>query len=161
MVGKVTTSRSAVGGEDVWCKERNVQHQEGSICSTRRRLCSAKRECTVSEALHLQWEDRVSGLRRKFALSTISHLQFEGRKCAVLLLSHLQHKDKVVQCEERVCGTTTATSAVAAQGLWHGESLHYKESHICSARRRNVLYQEGCIYSTRRGLCSVRRKCKL
>ena len=138
-----------------------MQYQEGSICSMRRRLCSAKRECTVSEALHLQWEDRVSDLRRKFALSTISHLQFEGRKCAVQLLSHLQHKDKVVQCEEQVCGTTTATSAVAAQGLWHGESLHYKESHICSGRRRNVLYQEGCIYSTGRGLCSVRRKCKL
>ena len=39
----------------------------------------------------------MCGLRKKFALSTISHLQFEGRKCAVPLLSHLQHKKKVVQ----------------------------------------------------------------
>ena len=60
----------------------------------------------------------MSGLRRKFALSTISHLQVEWRKCAVLLLSHLQHKDKVVQCEEKLCSTRIATSVVAAQGLW-------------------------------------------
>ena len=53
-VYNITTSRSAVGGEGVSCKERNVQYEEGSICSTRRRLCSAKRECTVSEVLHLQ-----------------------------------------------------------------------------------------------------------
>ena len=97
----------------------------------------------------------MSGLRRKFALSTISHLQFEGRKCAVPLLSHLQHKDKVVQCEEKLCSTRIATLAVAAQVMWCGESLHYKECHICSARRKNILYQEGCIYSARRGRCSV------
>ena len=29
--------------------ERSMQHQEGCICSTRRRLCSVK--CTVSESL--------------------------------------------------------------------------------------------------------------
>ena len=52
----------------------------------------------------------MCGLRRKFALSTISHLQFEGRKCAVPLLSHLQHKDKAVQCEEKLCSTRIATS---------------------------------------------------
>ena len=63
----------------------------------------------------------MCGLRRKFALSTISHLQFEGRKCAVPLLSHLQHKDKFVQCEEKVCSTRIAASVVAAQGVWHGE----------------------------------------
>ena len=60
-------------------------------------------------------------LRRKFALSTISHLQLEGRKCAIPLLSNLQHKDKFVQCEEKVCSTKVATSAVAAQGVWRGE----------------------------------------
>ena len=103
----------------------------------------------------------MCGLKRKFALSTISHLQFEGEKCAVPLLSHLQHKNQAVQCEEKVCSTRIATSAVAAQGLWCGESLYYKECHISSARRKNILYQEGCIYSTKRGLCSVRRKCKL
>ena len=27
-------------------------------------------------------------------------------------------------------------TTVAAQDVWHGESLHYKESHICSARRK-------------------------
>ena len=63
----------------------------------------------------------MCGLRRKFALSTISHLQVEGRKCAVPLLSHLQHKDKVVQHEEKLCSTRIATSAVAAQDVWHGE----------------------------------------
>ena len=94
----------------------------------------------------------MSGLRRKFALSTISHLQFEGRKYAVPLLSHLQHKDKVVQCEEKLCSTRIATSAVAAQVMWCGESLHYKECHICSARRKifcirrvaSTVQGEGC-----------------
>ena len=75
----------------------------------------------------------MSGLRRKFALSTISHLQFEGRKYAVPLLSHLQHKDKVVQCEDKLCSTRIATSAVAAQVMWCGESLHYK--NVTSAVR--------------------------
>ena len=78
----------------------------------------------------------MSGLRRKFALSAISHLQFEGRKCAVPLWSHLQHKEKVVQCEEKLCSTKIATSAVAAQVMQCGESLHYKECHICNARRK-------------------------
>ena len=78
----------------------------------------------------------MCGPRRKLALSTISHLQVEGRKCGVPLLSHLQHKDKVVQHEEKLCSTRIATSAVAAQDVWHGESLHYKESHICSAGRK-------------------------
>ena len=59
----------------------------------------------------------MCGLRRKFALSTISHLQLEGRKCVVPLLSHLQQEDKVVQCEEKVFSTRIATLAVAAQGL--------------------------------------------
>ena len=53
-VYNITTSGSKVGRKGVWCKERNVQYQEGRICSTRRRLCSTKRECTVSEVLHLQ-----------------------------------------------------------------------------------------------------------
>ena len=100
------------------------------------------------------------GLRRKFSLSTISHLQFEWRKCAVPLLSHLQHKYKVVQCEEKVCSTRIATSAVTAQGLWCGKVCIIKNSHL-QCEEKNVLYKEGCIYSTRRGLCSVRRKCKL
>ena len=94
----------------------------------------------------------MSGLRRKFALSTISHLQFEWRKCAVPLLSHLQHKDKVVQCEEKVCGTTTATSAVAAQGLWHGEVCIIKNltsavrggKMLCIRRVDSTLQGEGC-----------------
>ena len=91
----------------------------------------------------------MCGLRRKFALSTISHLQFEWRKCAVPLLSHLQHKDKVVQCEEKVCSTRIATLAVAAQGVWHGERLHYKGSHICSARR--IMFCIRMVASTVRG----------
>ena len=94
----------------------------------------------------------MTGLRRKFALSTISHLQFEGRKCAVPLLSHLQHKDKVVQREEKLCSTRIATSAVAAQVMWCGKIMHYKECHICSARRKifynsrvaSTVQGEGC-----------------
>ena len=59
----------------------------------------------------------MCGLRRKFALSTISHLQFEARKCAVPLLSHLQHKDKVVQCEEKVCSSSTGCVAWGKSAL--------------------------------------------
>ena len=46
-----------------------MQYLEGHIGSTRRRLCSVMSECTVSEGLHLQKEDRVCGVRRKSALS--------------------------------------------------------------------------------------------
>ena len=46
-----------------------MQYLEGHIGSMRRRLCSVMSECTVSEGLHLQKEDRVGGVRRKSALS--------------------------------------------------------------------------------------------
>ena len=44
--------------------ERSMQHQEGCICSTRRRLCSVK--CTVSESLICS---RKTGWRRKYVVS--------------------------------------------------------------------------------------------
>ena len=46
---------SVVGGQSVWCEEKvciirmseSVQYQESHICSTRGRLCSMRRKCTV------------------------------------------------------------------------------------------------------------------
>ena len=58
-VYSVRWATPAVGGQSVLCEEkvfsiRNVQYQEGRICSTKRKLCSARRECPISEGLHLQ-----------------------------------------------------------------------------------------------------------
>ena len=61
-------------------------------------LCSVRRECTISEGLHLQFEDSVRFLIRKSALSRMSHLHYEERKCAAPGGSHLQYEQKVVQC---------------------------------------------------------------
>ena len=44
--------------------ERSMQHQEGCICNTRRRLCSVK--CTISESLICI---RKTGWRGKSAVS--------------------------------------------------------------------------------------------
>ena len=77
-----------------------MHYQEGRICSMSRRLCSVRRECTILEGLHLQWEDRVCCVIRKSALSGMSQFHYEERKCAG---SHRQYKQKLVQCEERVC----------------------------------------------------------
>ena len=70
-----------------------MQYEEGCICSTRRRLCSAKRECTVF-CRSASSPVGGQGVWSKKKVCIIN----EGRKCAVPLLSHLQHKDKVVQC---------------------------------------------------------------
>ena len=52
------------------------------------------------------------GLKRKSAVSGISHLQYKKKRCAVPRLSHLQYEEKVdwcedkaVQCEESVIST--------------------------------------------------------
>ena len=66
-----------------------MQYPEGRICSTRLRLCSVRRKCTVSEGLHLQPDNRVCCCRRKSAVSGISHLQYTKRKCAVPGAWHL------------------------------------------------------------------------
>ena len=50
------------------------------------------------EGLHLQFEDRVPFLIRKSAISRMSHLHYEERKCAAPGGSHLQYEQKVVQC---------------------------------------------------------------
>ena len=42
-----------------------MQYQEGRICITRRTLYSVKRECTMSQLLDLQEEERVFGVRRE------------------------------------------------------------------------------------------------
>ena len=59
--------KSAVSGmSHLQYDERSMQHQEGCICSTRRRLCSVK--CTVSESLicrqgvWLEKKSAVSGM---------------------------------------------------------------------------------------------------
>ena len=82
----------------------------------------------------------MCGVRRKFSLSTYHICSSRGESA--------QHQNCYI--------SSSSTGFV----VW--ESLHYKECHICSARRKNVLYQEGCVCSTKRvWLCGVRRKCKL
>ena len=36
-------------------RSKSVQCQEGRMCKKWRRLCSVRKEFTVSEELHLQW----------------------------------------------------------------------------------------------------------
>ena len=79
-----------------------MQYQDCHICSTRRRLHSVRKNCTVSEGPHLQYEDRVCGVKRSSALSGKLQQRYEEKKCAVLGGSHLQYIEKVVQHEERV-----------------------------------------------------------
>ena len=59
--------KSAVSGmSHLQYDERIMQHQQGCICSTRRRLCSVK--CTVSENLICSRKTGC-GWRRKSAVS--------------------------------------------------------------------------------------------
>ena len=46
----------------------SVQYQEGHICSTERKLCSVRKECTVSGGLQLLQDDKVCGVKRKSSL---------------------------------------------------------------------------------------------
>ena len=41
------------------------------------------------------------------------------------------------------------------------KSLQYQECYTCSTSRKSVHYQEGCISSMRRWLCSVIRECSI
>ena len=60
----------------------------------------------------------MCGLRRKSALSRMSHLQCEERRCAVPGGLHLQYEEKVVQRGESVYRVRGATPAVGEQGVW-------------------------------------------
>ena len=57
-------------------------------------LYSVTKESTVSERLHMQSEERVFGLKRKLAVSGMSHLQYKKEKCAIPRFSHLQYEEK-------------------------------------------------------------------
>ena len=101
-----------------------MQYQECRICITSRRLCSVRRECTILEGLHLQWEDRVCCLIRKSALSGMLQFQYEERKCAG---SHWHYEQKLVQCEESVYSIRGVTPAVGGHGVCC-------EENFCSIR---------------------------
>ena len=59
----------------------------------------------------------------------------QGEKCAVHRGSHLQYKQKVVQCEERVYSIRTATSAVGGEGV-------LCEEKVCSISMAHLWYKE-------------------
>ena len=65
----------------------------------------------------------VSGVRRKPAVSEMSHLQYVQRKCVVPAGSHLQYGENFVQCEERIYSVRTATYAVGGEGVWFEEKV--------------------------------------
>ena len=44
----------------------------------------------------------MCGVSRKYAVSEMSQLQYEERKCAVPGGSDLQYEEKVLKCKERV-----------------------------------------------------------
>ena len=86
----------------------------------------------------------MSGVRRKPAVSEMSHLLYEWRKCVVRAGSHLQHekRENFVHCEERVCSIRTATYAVGGEGVWF-------EEKVGSIRNVTSAVQEGKVCSTK------------
>ena len=102
-VYSVRGSTPAIGGEGVCCEEkiRNIKNmmstvQGGKECNTRRvasavpgRVCAVPGECVLPEWIPLQQENRACGLRRKPAVSGMSHLQYWEREYAVPGGSHL------------------------------------------------------------------------
>ena len=102
----IRMTASAAGGEGVWLSirstvsgmshlqydERSMQHQEGCICSTRRRLCSVK--CTVSESL-------ICSTRTGCVVGEES-LQYQECNICNTLRESVQYQEKFVHCEENI-----------------------------------------------------------
>ena len=91
----ITTSGSEVGGEGVWCKERNVQYQDGS---------------------HLQYEEKVMQYKeRVYSIrSASSPVGGQGvwSKEKVCIINNITSAVR----GEKVCSTTIVTSAAQGQG---------------------------------------------
>ena len=135
-----------------------MQYQEGRCCITRTRLCSVRRNCTVSE--WYMWHRKTGVLCKE-------------KVCSIRSVT------SAVQVE-KVCSTRQVASAVRGELCRvRGESLQYQkvihavgrqgvwcEKKVCriknvtlTVRRESVQYLECHICSTRRRLCSVRREC--
>ena len=69
----------------------------------------------------------MCGVRRKSAVSGISHLKYEKRKCAVPGGLHLQYEKNFVQCERRMYSIRMTTCAAGGEGVL----FEYK---VCSIR---------------------------
>ena len=93
------------------------------------------------------WNHRVCVVRRNSAVSLMSHLWYEERKCAVHGESHLLYRRKVVQCEERVYSIRKATSAIEGQGAC-------SEQKLCSIRNFTSEVRGEKVCSTRRVACA-------
>ena len=144
---------------DLWYEARKVWYQEGRCCITRRRLCSVRRNCTVSEwymwsrKTGLWYKDEVCSIR-----SVTSAVQVEkvcstrqvasavrGELCRMQGES-LQYQKVIpavgrqgVWCEKKVCSIRNVTSTVQR------ESVQYLVCHICSTRRRFWSVRRECI----------------
>ena len=104
--------------------------------------------------------------------------------CAVPGESYLQYEETVMQCEERVYRTRTATSDVGGQGVWCEEKLYSIKNvtpavlgeKVCSTRKvASSLRGEGCamrgerVYSIRKvtsavggqGVCCEEKVCSV
>ena len=72
----------AMGGQGVWCEEREPAVLGGSDLEQIDRVFNLRRECAVSKGLHLAWVHRVCGVVRKCAVSGGSYLYYEERMCS-------------------------------------------------------------------------------
>ena len=85
--------KSAVSGmSHLQYDERSMQHQEGCICSTRRRLCSVK--CTVSES-------HICSTKTGYVVGEES-LQYQECNSCNTLRESVQYQETFVHCKENV-----------------------------------------------------------
>ena len=73
-------------------------------------------------------------MRRKSAVSAMSHLQYEERMCEISGGLHLQYEDTVVQCKERVYGIRQqSVQFVETVCSIRNVTSAVREDEVCSA----------------------------
>ena len=117
----------------------------------------------------MKCEERVYSITRATSAVGGHGLWLEEKVCSIMNftsavraeknaapgVSHLQYKQSVVQCEEKVYSIRIVTSAVGGQGVWCEEKACNKRIHICSMRREAVQYHDSRICSMKREGCTM------